>query len=194
MLIDEPKAFRIGGGIRGPGGGNILETGCYLIGHFGYSHFLSDYERYPKLSIDPCGVCDSLEQLKAKCPELDNSERKFVVTLTKVRKGDQPSEGGWRWCKWGKYIGDHEIKYEYLADEKGIEKVFCYHIYEKIEPTESPIDSTTRLLQSSKISKFGSTVLIDCENRDDANAFFDWLNTIVSAFVDENSTRDTIKG
>lgn len=132
MLIDEPMALGviIIGGSRSS---NRIETGCYQISHFGSSDFLRGYDQYPKLSIGPYGVCDSLEQIKAKCPELDDDpNRKFVITLTEVRKDSQPEYGGWRWHKWGEYIGDHEIEHEYLADERGIDRVFCFHIFERV--------------------------------------------------------------
>ena len=136
MLIDDSLARAddwisriIGNGTQS----KRLEQGCYLIGHFGSSDFMPGYESYPLLSIGSYGVCDSLEQLKNKCPELEASDRKFVVTLTEVRREDQPASGGWRWHKWGEYIGDHSPQHEYLYDEEGIERVFAYHIYEKEE-------------------------------------------------------------
>jgi hypothetical protein len=135
MLVDEPMVLVTDPilAIISKGKGNSrIETGCYQVGHFGSSDFLPKYEQYPILSIDPYGVCDSLEQLKAKCPELIESPRRFVVVLTEIRKDEQPSSYGWRWHKWGEYIGEHEIECEYLADEEGIDRVFCYHIYEKI--------------------------------------------------------------
>lgn len=107
-----------------------ITTGVYQIGHFVSRGFLPGYEDYPeKLSIGCYGVCDSHHQVLAQCPELADPDRRFVVTLTEVRREDQ-GEGGWRWHKWGYYIGDHEIQHEYLYDEEGIERVFCYHIYE----------------------------------------------------------------
>jgi hypothetical protein len=56
--------------------------------------------------------------------------------LTEVRKDDQPKQGGWRWHKWGPYIGTHEKQFEYLADEEGIERVFCYHIVLRVSLKE----------------------------------------------------------
>jgi hypothetical protein len=136
MLIDEPMVLRpdpillfMADGFAG----ERLETGCYRIGHFGCSGFLDGYDDYPELSLGPYGVCDSLEQLKQRVPELHDPSRKFVVTLTEVRKCDQPESGGWRWHKWGEYIGDHEIQREYLYHEPVIERVFCFQIYEKVE-------------------------------------------------------------
>lgn len=137
MLIDEPSALEqdaILSLVSGPSQPLRIEKGCYLIGHFGSSHFLQEYKEYSDdLSVDPFGVCDSLQQLKAACPELEGSQREFVVTLTEVRKDEQPDEGGWRWKKWGPYIGEHEITTEYLRDEEHIDRVFCYHIYERVQ-------------------------------------------------------------
>lgn len=61
-----------------------------------------------------------------------DSERRFVVAFTRVRREDQPADGGWRWHKWGQYIGKHEPRCEYLYDEDGIDEVYCFHVYERI--------------------------------------------------------------
>ena len=79
------------------------------------------------------GVCDSVDNLLEVYPELVTSEREFVVNLCEVRKDEQPDEGGWRWHKWGEYIGNQIPTTEYIYDEPLIEQVFCYHIYEKKE-------------------------------------------------------------
>lgn len=109
-----------------------IMDGVYQIGHYGSSHFLYEYEHYPELSVNAYGVCDGIVNLLEYCPELESSDRRFVVTLTPVFKRDQPSEGGWRWHKWGPYIGAYEPTCEYLYDEEDIDVVFVYHIYEKI--------------------------------------------------------------
>lgn len=108
--------------------------GIYQINSFGGTYILSDFERYPTLDIGPYGVCDSYEQILEQCPELvDSTDREFVITLTPVVKADQPAEGGWRWHKWGDYIGNLDPQYEYIYDEPFIEKVYCYHIYELVK-------------------------------------------------------------
>jgi hypothetical protein len=109
-----------------------LREGVYEVGHFGCSNFLRGYEEYPETTVGPYGVCDNLEQLLTACPELESSERQFVVTLTRVRKADQPPDGGWRWHKWGEYIGTQDRQCEYLHDEPHVDEVFCFHIYEKM--------------------------------------------------------------
>lgn len=81
------------------------------------------------------GVCDSLENLLEEYPELlDESDgcRKFVVVMHRIDKSDQPDLGGWRWHKWGDYIGKQTPTCEYIYDEPIIETVYCFHIYEKL--------------------------------------------------------------
>lgn len=116
--------------LNGSGSTKEIANGIYEIGHFGGSHFLPGYERYPELSVEPYGVCDSYEQIIEACPELSAEGRAFVITLTPVYRNNQPKSGGWRWHKWGTYIGKHTPTAEYLHDEPEIEKIYCYHIYE----------------------------------------------------------------
>lgn len=114
-------------------GAQEIREGVYEIGHFGGTSFLRGYEHYPSnLSVHCYGVCDSVDQLLEKCPELVESDRKFVVTVHTLKKSDQPLEGGWRWHKWGDYIGTQDPQCEYLHDEPVIEQVMTYHIYEKV--------------------------------------------------------------
>lgn len=137
MLIQEQRVLNPGGilamiAVNGnPAGAKELQTGIYEIGHYGSSDFLPGYEAYPKLAIGPYGVCDSIEQLLAACPELvNNPERQFVVTVTRVTREKEPAAYGWRWHKWGEYIGTQNPQHEYLYDEKHIESILVYHIYE----------------------------------------------------------------
>lgn len=136
-----------------------LRRGVYLIGHFngevpGYNRYPNFYLLNPDDSQEEVesrehiaqmtgtdrdldwsrncyGVCDDLEQLLSHFPELEAPGREFYVTLTEVRRDNQPAQYGWRWHKWGPYIGTHEKQCEYLYDEVGIDRVFCYHIYER---------------------------------------------------------------
>lgn len=137
---------------------NAIEecVGIYYVSHFGSTCFLRTWDHYP--DFDPLevnddmpvhmklegfedgfvyrncyGVCDNADQLLRHFPELEASDRTFVVTLTEVCKDEQPETGGWRWHKWGPYIGSHEPECEYLYDEEDIETVFVYHIYEYLD-------------------------------------------------------------
>lgn len=150
MLIDEPAVMRAARDpilmlVAGVRGGAITPEpvikGVYEIGHFGSSDFLRGfYEQYPSLSGDTepyigCyGVCDDVSNLLDRIPLLVDSPRQFVVTLTRVKRdlSNKGCGGGWRWHKWGAYIGNQEPTTEYLDDEPLIEQVFCYHVYERI--------------------------------------------------------------
>lgn len=138
MLISEPQVLApnmildvLSGGRKG----REVQTGIYKVHHFGMSPWLRGYRDTLGdlgLPVWPYGVCDSAENLLEKCPELVASERQFVVVLTPVRKADQEPRGGWRWHKWGDYIGAQTPTTEYLFDEPVVEQVFCYHIYERL--------------------------------------------------------------
>ena len=82
------------------------------------------------------GVCDNASQALDYYDDLYKQyedcmkDKSFVVLLVPMFREDQPECGGWRWHKWGPYIGKFKSKCEYLYDEKGIDYVFCFHIYE----------------------------------------------------------------
>lgn len=75
-------------------------------------------------------VCDNVQQAVEywKCA-IENPVHKYVIALMPVRKKDQSESDGWRWCKWGKYIGTQNSQCEYLFDEPEIDVVYCAHIY-----------------------------------------------------------------
>ncbi len=75
------------------------------------------------------GVCDNPMQILARWPHLVYSEEKYAITCVKIRKEDQSDWGGWRWHKWGEYIGVRHPKREYIYDEPVIRQVFTFHIY-----------------------------------------------------------------
>lgn len=111
-----------------------LREGVYQVGHFGSSNWPTGYEQYPDLAdFSPYGVCDDFEQVLDACPVIELGDRKFIVTVTPIVREDQPTTGGWRWHKWGPYIGAQEPKSEYLSDDLHIDKVLVYHVYEKKE-------------------------------------------------------------
>ena len=76
------------------------------------------------------GTCDNVQQILDEYPELQDPNRQFMVLLQKVVRAEQPSQGGWRWHKWGPYLGSFEPEHEYIYDETGIEQVLIYRIYE----------------------------------------------------------------
>lgn len=116
-----------------------LATGVYQIGHFGSSHWPDGdvykrwWEHWDEVEISPYGVCDGWEQIIEKWPMIrDDQSKRFIITLTPIIKEQQSPDGGWRWHKWGPYIGKHQQTQEYLYDEPHIDRVYVYHIYERI--------------------------------------------------------------
>lgn len=132
LLVSDPILSMIAAINGNSGVTKELATGLYEIGHFGNSEFMAGYDKYPELSVSAYGVCDDVEQLLRACPELEAPGREFVVTVTPVYKEAQPPSGGWRWHKWGPYIGSQTPQCEYLYDEPDIEQVYCYQVYEQI--------------------------------------------------------------
>jgi hypothetical protein len=89
--------------------------------------------------LDEYGVCDSIEQVLERF-DFEGDERAFAINFVEIRRDEQPESGGWRWHKWGEYIGTKEPQYEYLYDEPEIESVLCYHIYEIVVPEPNKED------------------------------------------------------
>ncbi len=109
-----------------------VARGIYEIGHFGHSQWPKGFDHYPDFGERPCsGVADDEGQILEQYPELQDLERQFIITLTPIVKAMEPLDGGWRWHKWGPYIGKQAPTQEYLAHEPVIERVVVFHIYEK---------------------------------------------------------------
>lgn len=95
-----------------------------------------DFEfAYPKVQmpdgeyIPRYGVCDSVEQFDALYGDtLRAHEHSFIVTFVEVLREDQPSWGGWRYHKWGEYVGTQEPQSEYLYHDKHIDRVFTFSL------------------------------------------------------------------
>lgn len=77
------------------------------------------------------GLCDHWSQLLVKFPQLVSSVIPYLVRVHEVRRQDQPESGGFRFHKWGSYIGAFldETHYEYLYDS-GLESVYTYEVYQ----------------------------------------------------------------
>lgn len=124
-----------------------VSTGVFEIGHFSFDTLLSkrggnlheedDWESYAReLPADiPCyGVCDSIEQFMADFgAALQSDSREYCMSFTHIAKDPEP--GGWRWHKWGPYVGKGTRTAEYLADEQGFEDgVWVFRIFRRKEP------------------------------------------------------------
>lgn len=82
--------------------------------------------------LSPYGVCDSVSQL-LEYYDFEADPRKFSIAFTPVVKSQEPPRDGWRWHKWGPYIGTQTPRCEYIYDEPEINQVYLYHIYEILE-------------------------------------------------------------
>jgi len=121
-----------------------LEQGIYECPHFNFEcEFRSNqtYELdFPEIGkwedqtrFSPYGVCDSVDQLKSKLPEcVTSGDTKYCISVHHITKKAEQEGGayGWRWHKWGPYIGIHEPQCEYLSEEPVIEEIYVYHIYQ----------------------------------------------------------------
>lgn len=102
-----------------------LSTGVYQVGHFNFETYLGNYD-YTEVGY---GVCDNYQQV-IDCYNLNEMGGDYVLAITPIYKSHQSESGGWRWHKWGKYIGVHEITQEYLYDEPVVELVYCFTLFQ----------------------------------------------------------------
>lgn len=92
---------------------------------------------YPEFPVDPefnaYGVCDTPDQFREKYGEMLSSDPRPLVTMfTHVEKEPQHrgEGGGWRWHKWGPYVGIGTPTTEYLDDEEEFPNgIYVYHVY-----------------------------------------------------------------
>ena len=100
-----------------------LAFGVYEVGHFGSSHWPPGFSNSYKY-----GVCDNYEQVLEHCKDFIEKVD-CIITVTPIIRETEPDWGGWRWHKWGEYIGTQNPQHEYLYHDKHIDKVYVYHIY-----------------------------------------------------------------
>lgn len=121
---------------------SVLETGVFESFSHNFGYICEDVE-LPTVEFDPWFdlsedghqweqsniVCDSVEQAKTHWHGLiGEADREFVIVFNTVEREPGKPNSGWRWKKWGPYIGTHEIKHDYLNDETGIDKVLLASI------------------------------------------------------------------
>lgn len=76
------------------------------------------------------GVCDSWQQVLERWPEIETCDKNLIITVTELRREDQSPKGGWRWHKWGEYIGEQGPLHEYLYDDTHIDVVYTFSLFE----------------------------------------------------------------
>ena len=113
----------------------IIDTlnGNYLV--YGEDGRASIEFQYPEFEDINCyGVCDTPQQFMEDYGKvLKDDERTFIVTFCKIEKDpeNKGKGGGWRWHKWGPYVGHGIPTTEYLDDEESFDAgVYVYHIYQ----------------------------------------------------------------
>ncbi len=125
----------------------LQETGIYQSSYpFNFPE--DEFEELKKLSWDDrykifpdyekitYGVADDIEQIKEYYKEeVESPDKKYCLALTPVwqEKENKGKGGGWRWHKWGEYIGKLDSKCEYLDDEdfgEDFQYVITFTIYE----------------------------------------------------------------
>ena len=132
---------------------SLLETGVFESFSHNFGYICEDVE-LPTLEFDPWFdsgvqgscldpnggghqwemsniVCDSIEQAKKHWQAyMDDPEREFMIIVNPVQRNpaNAGTGSGWRWKKWGPYVGTHEIQHEFLDDEEAIDKVLLASI------------------------------------------------------------------
>lgn len=155
MIAEEPDIFK--DYVLQSDPSRLVETGVYTSNlNFGHNEFVefkdvanipykqtyeafgSGLEQMQKGGdyISQYGVADNLEQIKEYFKEaIDAVDRKFFITISPIfqDRENKGNGGGWRWHKWGPYIGKLNPQCEYLDDEDfgdAFECIFCFHLYE----------------------------------------------------------------
>lgn len=81
--------------------------------------------------ISTYGVADNIAQIQEYVKEQEAKGYDFgkcVINIRPILRKHEPAQGGWRWHKWGSYIGNFKHCCEYIHDEEGIEMVLCFSI------------------------------------------------------------------
>ena len=61
---------------------------------------------------------------------LTEPDRYYCVSFTRLNRKDESPKDGWRWHKWGPYIGTQKPQHEYLYDDTHIDTVWVHHVHE----------------------------------------------------------------
>jgi hypothetical protein len=142
MKLTEPVMTCVLRAIGEGGTERRLQEGLIEIPHFSPEHTYCVLDNWDVDDIDGelYGVSDTAQQALDYAQRLVGDDpRKFCVFVTHIVK--DPSKrgrgGGWRWHKWGEYIGNDEPKAEYLDDEEGFDEgVYVFGIHPLVERSE----------------------------------------------------------
>lgn len=123
-----------------------IREGVYVECGFNFHNFLEDMPDHGESYYSPIdgepppyGVADSVDQFMELYEEFINSSRNlYAVGFTEVRRDEQPDEGGWRWHKWGPYVGTQTPTVEYLHDEREITNVVTFSVVRRTVKQQAP--------------------------------------------------------
>lgn len=103
----------------------------FLRQYYGYSVQDTNMKIFSYLKehgLHSFGVADSIEQIQRYLEKVETLPEKFIVIMTPVYRKDEPSFGGFRFHKWGKYIGNHTIEQEYFYDHKEMDVLYTFRV------------------------------------------------------------------
>lgn len=115
----------------------LLETGIYR-NNFDFNFSTEEFTEKLKRTWT-YGVADNIEQIKEYLKQYINDiNEKYIISVTPVfqDKSNKGKGGGWRWHKWGKYIGKLNPQYEYLDDEdfgKDFKYILTFQLYKVLK-------------------------------------------------------------
>lgn len=89
----------------------------------------SDKIKYMKENPNYYGVADNYDQVLKKNKKILKSKDKYILTFFTIERKNEPETGGWRWHKWGEYIGNQNPCHEYIYDDTHIDSVIIYHFH-----------------------------------------------------------------
>lgn len=131
-----------GGGPDRPVGVSDMRPGGYMMtSHWSPEHTYSIVPPFHEkvgawlasIQVPEFGVCDSVEQFhELHGRKLDADILPWCAFFVHVAKNpaNAGQRGGWRWHKWGEYVGTGTPTREYLDDEPGFDDgVFTFHVY-----------------------------------------------------------------
>lgn len=101
-------------------------TGFYTCEDFNdycFIDHLTDYNCQDSFYI--YGIADNASQILEAYPDIPDDHIVLMVPI--FSKKDEPFSG-WRWHKWGRYLGVQERSCEYLNDEPNTDMIYCFSI------------------------------------------------------------------
>ena len=128
------KYFKIKDSLSSFKGVYIADLNCEgFLKRLATNKLVDMYDSNASMYFQSYGVCDNASQAIEYYELLEkegiaNKEDKYVILMTPFFKEKEPEYGGWRWHKWGPYIGIQNKQCEYLHDEEDIEMIYAFQI------------------------------------------------------------------